>query len=68
MQELCAEHSFINWDGRMALIPGEWFGSLPVGLVLHCVDDTDRIVGSARLFSDTRYGCLAYGLLLRENK
>lgn len=71
MQELCEAYSFGNWnlDGvPVALIPGEWHGALPEGLVLRCINGQDYTVGQDRIDNDIRFGCLAYGLVLREAK
>jgi len=53
---------FGNWDGGLALIPGEWHAQLPIGLVLEGIDGTPVTVGTDYVDGDIRYGCLAYGL------
>lgn len=52
------------WDTSGALIPGEWFGRLPAGLVLESIAGHQVVVGRDSLSSDIRYGCLAYVLRL----
>lgn len=53
---------FGNWDGGLALIPGEWHGRLPAGLELECISGERVVVGAEDIDDDIRFGCLAYGL------
>lgn len=53
---------FGNWDGGLALVPGEWHGRLPAGLELECISGERVVVGRDYLDDDIRYGCLAYGI------
>lgn len=53
---------FGNWDGGLALIPGEWHSRLPVGLVLDGIGGGKVTVGTDYVDDDIRFGCLAYGI------
>ena len=53
---------FGNWDGGLALVPGEWHDRLPNGLVLECISGEEVTVGKDYIDDDIRFGCLAYGI------
>jgi len=53
---------FDNWDGGLALLPGEWHGRLPRGLALETIDGEKVVVGQDIIDDDIRFGCLAYGI------
>lgn len=59
---------FGNWDGGLALIPGEWHRRLPAGLVLECISGEKAVVGKDYIDNDIRYGCLAYGIRVEPSK
>lgn len=53
----------LNWNGYIWLIPGEWYSILPVGMQLHCIDESIVTVGTDYIDNDTRMGVLAYGIV-----
>ena len=53
---------FGNWDGGLALIPGEWHSRLCAGLVLEGLSGRSVEVGKDHISNDIRFGCLAYGI------
>lgn len=53
---------FGNWDGGLAMIPGEWHSRLPKGLRLEGISGEEVEVGKDYIDDDIRFGCLAYGI------
>lgn len=53
---------FGNWDGGLALIPGEWHSRLCAGLILEGLFGETVEVGKDYIDDDIRFGCLPYGI------
>lgn len=57
------------WDepnekgGVLWLLPGEWYNHIPEGFLLTCIDGTTSPFKRGETDDDTRYGCLAYGVI-----
>ena len=53
-----------NADGKcLWLLPGEWYGYIPEGFPLTCIDGTTEPFKRGETDDDTRFGCLAYGVM-----
>lgn len=45
------------------LLPGEWYDYVPEGFPLVCIDGTTEPFKRGETDDDTRFGCLAYGVM-----
>lgn len=45
------------------LLPGEWYGYIPEGFPLTCIDGTTSPFKAGETDNDIRFGCLAYGVM-----
>lgn len=50
-----------NDQGTHYLLPKDWYGIIPNGLALKCIDGTVAPFEAGVTDDDYRYGCLAYG-------
>ncbi len=48
------------------LLPGEWYDRIPEGFPLTCIDGTTAPFKRGETDDDTRYGCLAYGVKIKQ--
>jgi hypothetical protein len=46
------------------LLPGEWYDRIPEGFPLTCIDGKTEPFKRGETDDDTRYGCLAYGIMV----
>lgn len=46
------------------LLPGEWYDFVPEGFPLTCIDGTTEPFKRGETDDDTRFGCLAYGVMV----
>lgn len=46
------------------LLPGEWYNHIPEGMPLTCIDGTTEPFKRGETDDDTRFGCLAYGIIV----
>jgi len=51
-----------KWDENLWLLTLEEFTEIPNGVILECIDGEKAVKGLDTIDTDTRYGCLAYGL------
>lgn len=50
------------------LLPYTWYGSIPEGFMLTCIDGTAEPFQKGVTDDDYRFGCLAYGILKQKEK
>lgn len=51
------------WDGRLWLLPYQWFNKIPLGFMLTCIDGTEEPFNPDTTDDDMRFGMLAYGIV-----
>jgi hypothetical protein len=49
------------------LLPGEWYDRIPEGFPLTCIDGKTEPFKRGETDDDTRYGCLAYGIIVKNS-
>ncbi len=52
--------------GTLMLIPGDLFKSIPEGFPLYSISGKPEKFSSKKTDNDTRFGCLAYGVLVKK--
>ena len=53
-------------ETELMLIPAYVFKALPDGLTLYCIDGRSVIIGKDVIDTDTRFGCLAFGIYPKD--
>lgn len=57
----------VNKDGEVSyLYPGEWYDSIPEGLLIHTINHETEFFKKGVTDDDIRFGCLPYGFLRFE--
>jgi len=61
----CKELGFKKWeeDNPLRLIPIWLYKAIPVGLKLTSINEDEIIFNGSNIDTDTRFGCLAYGII-----
>ena len=60
---------FCKWSDdnpKLMLIPGYLYNFLPKGLCVLSIDGESKIIGEETIDNDTRFGCLAWGIIIAE--
>lgn len=55
-----------EWSDGLWLFPGEWYEHLPEGIVVKDIFDEYVRFERPQADSDTRFGCLSYGIEVEE--
>jgi hypothetical protein len=62
---------FKEWDGKktpsgkLLLIPGSLYNSIPENFTVYTIDGTTEKFRKDISDNDTRFGCLAYGIMVK---
>lgn len=55
-----------NWSEDLYLFPGEWFDAIPKGYEVVDINGQTEEFGPEEHSRDIRFGCLAFGIVLRD--
>lgn len=56
-----------EWGCAYYLYPGIWFNRIPNGTQVYCIDESIMTWEHSKMSNDTRFGCLAYGVIKTES-
>lgn len=54
--------------GTLMLFPGEWYGRIPAGFVIHDINDVVEKFVPGQTDDDIRFGLLAYGVMVAADR
>lgn len=70
-KEKALSYGFRNWSGdrpNFLLIPACFFDFIPIGLKVQSLTGKEIIYDGNNIDDDSRFGLLAYGINIKENK